>query len=297
MKKVDVLCVGVAAYDLVFSVDHHPGADEKSIAHSLLRCGGGPAANAAVTVTRLGCRAAFIGSIGNDLFGASLLQEFKSEGVLTDLAAPGEYPTSLSVILVKPGGQRTVIYHRGNKQHISPSSVDYTTIRPKVYLFDGHEPDLSLALVKYARSRGILTILDAGSMHHGTKVLMPQVDYLVCSERFAVDFTGETDEKAAVTKLYQYTPNVVITLGERGLVWKNKRNEGALPAFSMNVIDTTGAGDAFHGAFAACIASEKEWEYTLRYSSAAAGLCCTKMGARPGIPYKEDVEKFLKNTK
>jgi len=297
MKKIDVLCVGVAAYDLVFSLDHHPGADEKSIASSMISCGGGPAANAAVTVARLGYRSAFIGSVGNDLFGARLLQEFKDEGVLTDLVAPGRYPTSLSAVLVKPDGRRTVVYHRGNRQHISPGSVDYSRIKPKVCLFDGHEPDLSLALVKYARSRDIVTILDAGSMHQGTKALMPVVDYLVCSERFANEFTGEKDEKAAVTKLYQFTPSVVITLGERGLVWKNKRSEGALPAFSMNVVDTTGAGDAFHGAFASCIASGCDWEYTLKYSSAVAALCCTKLGARTGIPYMDDIQAFLKNIK
>ena len=179
------------------------------------------------------------------------------------------------------------------KEYVSPDSVDFTNIEPRVILFDGHEPNISMSLVKEARERDIKTVLDAGSMHLGTKELISRVDYLVCSEIFATDFTGETDEKRAVEKLYEYSGNVVITLGKRGLVWKCKSGEGALPAFTVDVVDTTGAGDVFHGAFAACIAAGKKWDYTLKFSSAAAALCCTKMSARGGIPNKEEVIALL----
>ena len=165
-----------------------------------------------------------------------------------------------------------------------------------VILFDGHEPDISMPLVKEAQKRGVTTILDAGSVHRGTKELISLVDYLVCSENFAVDFTGETDEKQAVKKLSEYSDNVIMTIGEKGLVWKSKSSEGDLPAFKIDVVDTTGAGDIFHGAFAACIASDEAWDYTLRFSSAAAALCCTKMSARGGIPIRKEVDEFIKYT-
>lgn len=293
MKKVDVLCVGVAAYDLTLSVSHHPLPDEKTVADSMICCGGGPAANAAVTVARLGNTSAYAGYIGNDLYGDTLIQEFTSEDVETDFIVRGDSPTSMSVILVKPDGSRSVVHYRGLEERLPSGSIDFSSIDPAVILFDGHEPDISMTLVKEARNRDIKTILDAGSVHRGTKELINLVDYLVCSERFANDFTGEKDEKQAVRKLVEYSSNVIITLGERGLIWKSESGEGALPAFKVDVVDTTGAGDTFHGAFAACIAANEVWDYSLRFSSAAAALCCTRMSARGGIPNKEEIIELL----
>ena len=119
------------------------------------------------------------------------------------------------------------------------------------------------------------------------------VDYLACSETFSRDFTGEKSEIRALEKLASYAPNIIITLGGRGLVWKNTNDTGRLGAFSVKAIDTTGAGDVFHGALAACLAQQKTWLASLSYASAAAALCCTKMGARLGIPCHAEVEEFL----
>ena len=293
MRKVDVLCVGIAAYDLTLSLSHHPLPDDKTMADSLICCGGGPAANAAVTVARLGYTSAYAGYIGNDLYGDNIIKEFDSEGVVTDYVVRGDSPTSLSIVLVKPDGSRSIVHYRGLKERLLSGSVDFSSIEPAVILFDGHEPDISMPLVKEVRARGIKTILDAGSVHPGTKELIHHVDYLVCSEKFAYDFTGETDYKLAIEKLHEHSSSIIITLGEKGLIWKNKTGEGALPAFTVDVVDTTGAGDAFHGAFAACIAANKECDYSLNFSRAAAALCCTKMSARGGIPNKEEEIEFL----
>ena len=100
MKKVDVLCIGIAAYDLTLSVSNHPLPDDKAMADSLICCGGGPAANAAVTVARLGYSSAYSGYIGNDVYGDKLIQEFTDEGVVTDYIVRGDSSTSLSVVLV-----------------------------------------------------------------------------------------------------------------------------------------------------------------------------------------------------
>ena len=119
------------------------------------------------------------------------------------------------------------------------------------------------------------------------------VDYLVCSEHFGLDFTGAATEAGALEILNAYAPNVIITLGQRGLVWKNRTGSGSLEAYKINAVDTTGAGDVFHGALAACLAQKKEWLASLRFASAAGGLCCTKIGARLGIPFRKEVEDFL----
>jgi sulfofructose kinase len=271
---------------LVFSVDHHPAEDEKLFAESLVSCGGGPAANAAVTVTKLGFKSAFAGYLGQDIYGEKHYQELLQYGVNTNLIIRGTSPTPLSTVLVKPNGKRALINYKGKTSSLLPEAIDFSSITPKVILFDGHEPQLSLSLLKAMRNEPIPTVLDAGSVHEGTLALMKKVDYLVCSEKFARQFAG--NEETALTRLAKVSPTVVITLGERGLIWQRGQERGILPAFSVNAIDTTGAGDAFHGAFAAAITSKMKWLKVLRYASAAGALCCTKIGARSGLPSKEE---------
>ncbi len=290
---VDVLCVGASTYDLVYSVERHPQPDEKIRATSFTGCGGGPAANGAVTVARLGLQAAFVGYLGNDIFGNAHIDELRQAGVYTGLVARGEHSSALSVVMVKPDGSRALVNYRKPESFLVAGSVDFSKVETKVILFDGHEPYISPALAKYARQRGIITVLDAGSIHSGTEELAGLVDYLVCSERFGLDLTGETSETKALETLGAYAPNVIITIGERGMVWKNQKGSGSLDAYKIKAVDTTGAGDVFHGALAACLAQQKEWLTSLRFASAAGALCCMKIGARLGIPSREEVEGFL----
>jgi sulfofructose kinase len=292
--NVDVLCVGHACYDLVFAVDHHPDADEKTFAEKFISCGGGPAANAAVTVSRLGLKSAFGGYLGNDFFGQRHLEEFSQAAVNTDLVVRGNSPTPLSAILVKPDGRRTVVNYKGETTPLPADSMDFSRWHPQVILFDGHEPEVSLVLMEAIKGRRISTVLDAGSVHRGSLKLLGQVDYAVVSQKFARECTGKEDPQQAALKLGQHSPAVVITLGEAGLVWKNEGGSGSLPAFCIDAVDTTGAGDAFHGAFAAGLAYGKPWKDLLTYASAVAAQCCTKYGARPAIPTAPDLAAFLK---
>lgn len=292
-QQVDLLCVGAATYDLVYSVERHPLPDEKIRATSFTGCGGGPAANGAVTAARLGLKAAFVGYLGTDIFGNAHIEELQAAGVNTDFVVRGDYSSALSVVMVKPDGSRALVNYRKPESYLAADSIDISSVAARVILFDGHEPYISPPLARSARQQGMITVLDAGSIHRGTEELASLVDYLVCSERFGLDFAGETSEDRALEKLSSYAPNVVITLGDRGLVWKNDDGAGRLEPFAVRAVDTTGAGDVFHGALAACLAREMGWLASLRYASAAGALCCTKIGARLGIPTKQEVDGFL----
>lgn len=293
--KLDVLCVGVACYDLTFAVAQHPLPDAKSHASALVSCGGGLAANAAVTAARFGCRTALLTQLGNDLFGDLHVQELVESGVLTDLVQRYDGVTKLSVILAKSDGTRSLIHYAGEQRPLSATTFDFHQFQPKVILVDGHELALAQPLCQWARHQAIPTILDADSAKPGTVALAAEVDYLICSQSFARDFTGEKGVEQALTQLTAVAPTVIITLGAAGLIWSHDGENGRFPSFPVTVVDSTGAGDAFHGAFAACLAQGQSWEDTLRIASATAALCCTKIGARIGIPHRAEVTAFLED--
>lgn len=292
--EIDVLCVGHASYDLIFTVDYHPAADEKVFANDFLACGGGPAANAAVQISKLGGRSAFAGYLGNDLYGEKHLQEFIELGVDTRLVVRGDSPTPLSTILVKPDGKRSLINYKGQTKPLADSSVDFYQVRSKVILFDGHEPHISLPLAEYAKNANIPTVLDAGSLNSGTQALLSKVDYTICSEKFALQLTGNVE--TALQQISQVAPVVVITLGEHGLIWQRQNEKGQLPALTVEAVDTTGAGDAFHGAFAYGVASNMVWDELLRFSSVAGSLCCERMGARLALANLPEITFALEQT-
>ena len=290
---IDVLCVGHASYDLIFSIDHHPLADEKISASGFVGMGGGPAANAAVTVAKLGFKAAYAGYLGLDIYGEHHYRELLDTGVHSDLIIRGNFSTPFSTILVKPDGQRAVINYKGQTKALAADAIDFSAIIPKVVLFDGHEPQLALALLANHQDKSTISVLDAGSLHDGTLALMHKVDYLVCSEKFAIQYAGTIE--TALQRLAELAPTVVITLGEKGLIWQRNQEQGALSAFPVACVDSTGAGDAFHGAYAAALCTDMSWLDILRYASAAGALCCTKLGARTGIPDHEDIQVLLKS--
>ncbi|HFD12520.1 MAG TPA: carbohydrate kinase [Crenotrichaceae bacterium] len=293
---MDILCVGHACYDLIFQVPHHPAEDEKlsSVAH--LACGGGPAANAAIAIARLGLTTGFIGYLGNDLYGDSHLAELTTEGIDTHHIHRGSIATPVATLIVKPDGKRSVINYT---QASTLLPADYCTLMPdqmpKVLLVDGHQPAISLALIKQAKQLGIVTILDAGSLHSGTRQLMTEVDFLAASEKFAHQLSKQDHPETALKQMRSLAPSVIITLGERGLIWSHQNKTGNLPAYSVKSIDSTGAGDAFHGGLAAALARQLNWIDALKYASAVGALCCTTIGARPGMPTWSEVDFLLRH--
>ena len=297
--QVDVLCLGIACYDLIFSVDRHIGVDEKMKATDLTACGGGIAANASMTVARLGYSVAFAGYLGRDMYGDKHLDELNAAGVNTALVVRGEWPTSLSAILVKPDGSRALVNYGLGREMPGGEEFHLEDCRPRAVLVDGHYHEAGAPLVARARAAGIPTVLDGDTLHPGSKTLMEMVEFLVVSEHFARQFSRQDDMGEALKQLSHCAPSTIITLGDRGLSWRNRADSrfgagaGSYPAFTITAEDTTGAGDAFHGAFAAGLSRGMAWEELLRFASAVGALCCTRKGARLGIPTNSEVAAFL----
>ena len=295
---LDVLCVGHAAFDVTMTAPHHPGADEKMRADALTLGGGGPAANAAVQVARLGGRAGLCTYLGHDIFGEAHLAELDEAAVDTALVLRGRHPTPVSQILAKPGGARSVVNYKGDTPWLPANAVDthrLEELSPRVILFDGHEPLVSMRICDWATAHNIPSVLDAGSVHRGTRELAARVDYLVASETFARNFCAADSVEGCLGALAGISPNVVITCGERGLIWQRAGQQGRLAAYPVEALDSTGAGDAFHGAFALAVARGMGWQDTLCFASAAGALTCTRLGARAALPDAGQVGVLLGN--
>lgn len=285
--------MGYACVDINFKARHHPGADEKLRASAMHTCGGGPAANAAVTIARLGGRAAFAGYLGKDAFGEAHLRELEAEGIDTSGIARGDSPTPVACVTIKPDGQRSIIDYCPGESLAAEDAIRLASQSPRVLLLDGHQPLLSAKLVDEARAMGIPSVLDAGSVHDGTLMLYNKVDYLITSEKFARDFSNEEDPRVALAALDGAAPFVACTWGKEGVFWQDDEGQHHMAAFDIVPVDTTGAGDAFHGAFALGLAEGLSIRANLRRASATAALTCLKEGARSALPERPRVEALV----
>jgi len=303
---MEVLCVGHAAWDISLFVDGYPPENSKCEIHTMLECGGGPAANAAYLLARWGVPCGIAAAIGADAYGDRIAAEFLAVGAdITLLDRRSANVTPVSVILVnQQSGSRTIVNRKALGQdgllRLLPAAARCEA--PRVLLFDGHELQASLEAMELFPDAK--TILDAGSVRPGTRELAKRADYLVCSERFACQMSGlpnlnsPENQARAVASLYACNGHpVVITQGERGMLRGTDQHVERWPAFQVEAVDTTAAGDIFHGAFAYGVATGLSDDATLRLAAATAALSATARGGRTSIPSLPQVQEMLRHAR
>jgi len=239
-----------------------------------------------------------MGAVGDDSFGAHMLDELKCYGVDTShiRLQKGKTSTHAVVLLNTRTGSRTCVWSKGTIDALSPDDVDEAVIRQaRVLHLDGHHLEAAIYAAKIAREHGVVVSLDAGSKYPGIERLLPLVDFLIPSESFALTFTGETEPEAAARKLFElYRPQIlVVTQGERGgFIWNGKELT-RYPAFEVEVVDSNGAGDVFHGAFLVGFLKGMGLEKSARFASAVSALKCTGLGARRSLPMYEQAVHLM----
>jgi len=298
--SADVLCIGHAAYDLSVFVDGFPQENSKCETHELLEACGGPAANAAYLLSSWGIRSAFAGLVGDDVYGRRIRDEFNAIGTDVSLLElrPG-HATPLSMILInQQNGSRTIVNRKLKGAKLELQAGRLAGVSPTLLLFDGHE--LEASLVALEAFPDAISILDAGSWREGTEVLAGKVQYLAASERFALQATGLTDLRsnesrhACLRQLQdKFATNTIVTLGEKGLIVDDGSGFRHLPAFPAQAVDSTAAGDIFHGALAFGIAQSLPLWNSLRLASMAASLSVQVAGGRTSIPSLHRVKEAL----
>ena len=298
----EILCIGHAAYDLSVFVRGFPAENTKEETTEVLEAGGGPAANAAYLLSSWGVPCAFAGLLGDDRYGRRILAEFAEVG--TDVSVVETRPglaTPFSVILVNLlNGSRTLINRKAGHASLRIDEAALARRSPRTLLFDGHELPASLLALK--RFPEAISILDAGSLREGTASLAGKVKYLIASEKFALQvcrlssLRDKRARRAAIAQLRARYGNIVgITLGEHGLIADDGSGYFEMPAFKAQTVDTTAAGDIFHGAFAYAVARRLDFRDALRWAAMAASLSVRHKGGRPSIPTLARVKKALRN--
>ena len=296
MKQVEIAGLGFSGLDYLCILAHIPLDEKVEIIQNLVQ-GGGPAATAIVTAARLGAQTAFIGSIGDDDRGSDILQGLKQENVDTrhiQVKAGKESPAAFCWI-EKETGKRSIAWTKGTSLPMDPNHVDPEFIKSlKLLHLDGHNTEAAIKAARIAKENGVIVSLDAGTILPDINILVGLADICIASESFARKYTGEDDIRKAAEKIFQTGCLVAgVTSGKNGVIAVTPNGLIQKDAFQVPVIDTTGAGDVFHGAFAYAFIQNWEMERIIEFASATAAIKCMKFGGRTGIPTTSEVEQFL----
>ena len=297
-KTVDVVGLGLNATDTVLIVRHFPalGGKERVVSSSVHV--GGQVATALVTCQRLGLRTRYIGKVGDDEGGKLQLASLKHEGmdVRYTRVVPGT-PNQFGHILVDQAtGERTVFWDRHARLTVTPDELTEGAITgARILHLDGCDVEACLQAARWARRAGIPVVADLDTVYKKVESLFPYIDYLIASTKFLPTLTGEADP----FRVLEYTANEYqmkapgMTLGRDGaLIYQGGRFHYS-PGFVVETVDTTGAGDVFHGGFIYGLLAGWKIGRALDFANAMAALNCTALGARGGIKTQAEAEKLM----
>ena len=297
-----VLVAGSINTDLVARVRVAPAAGETVTGSDFAVFGGGKGANQAVASARSGATTAILGALGQDDFGRQRLADLQREGIGIEHVARLEGVASgVALILVEDDGQNRIAYVPGATARVTPEQAARAVVeaRPRVVLATLELPPPALAaLMDEARRQGATVVLNATPEPAQGPDLVRLADVLVVNETEAVELLGEGEATqtwdGAALALARLGPGVVaITLGAEGALVARDRDLARLAAPRVEVVDTTGAGDAFCGALAARLAEGAKAEEAARAGVVAGALAVTRAGAQPSMPRREEIERFL----
>ena len=298
IENVKVVGLGQACLDYLARVPIYPSEDSKMELMDLHIHSGGPASTALVTLSRLGITTSFLGSISNDYFGAEIVKGLKKEEVDTSFLkiTPGYTSQFAFIVITRDTGNRTIFWHRGSVPHLKSKDVDLSLF-PSAQLLhlDGLMIEASIEAARQARKMGIKVVLDAGTMREGSRELVPLVDVLIASEGFAEPLVGtNASPESSLKALRQLCPgDVIITLGSKGSMGYYDGEVMFQKALSVKAVDTTGAGDVYHGAYIYGILQGWDMNECMRFATVTSGLKCREIGAQKGIPRLDEIKKFL----
>lgn len=295
---VDVVGVGLNATDTLICLPHFPAFDSKVEFLSAEVLPGGQVASAMVACAEWGLRARYIGKVGDDSAAQMQFAELVRAGVEARLISVPQCASQSAFILVdEKSGERTILWRRDPRLALRPDELQREWIvSARALHVDGHDTAAAAQAALWAREAGIPVTADVDNLYPGMEDLLANVDYLMASRDFPAKLTGDADLQKSLPTIQQRFGNrlVGVTLGRVGaLAWDGSRFLPC-PGYAVNAVDTTGAGDIFHGAFVYGLLQDWPMERVLEFSCAAAALNCTALGARGGIKPVEEIERLMR---
>jgi len=297
---MDVVGLGYCNWDYLGIVDHIPEFDEPLVSMpDFSAAGGGPVSTALVALARLGVATGCMGVIGDDEVGSKIRQAFEVEGVdVSRLRVRPGGRSKVSLVLVEAAtGRRSIMCYRGTDGELQLQDGDreYVTAARFLHL-DGNHMAAAITAARWMREAGGTVVLDANKPRARLDELLPLVNVLITNARFPQAYTGHDEIALAQRELMDKGASIVVTtLEEKGCVCLTAESCVHVPGFVMDVVDTTGAGDAFHGAFIYGLLQVWDLERTATFANAVAALNCTALGGRSALPRLREVEAFLEN--
>ncbi len=301
-NAVEILVVGSLNMDLVFNVTKLPRLGETVAGSGFLSIPGGKGANQAVAAARLGAAVGIIGRVGQDDYGATLIANLAANGVNTGhLQRTAASPTGLACITVAENGANTIVVYPGANRQCGAEDVEAIgSVRPRALIAQLEIPLTTVCRAFHiAREGAVLTALNPSPIRPLPPSLLRETDLLIVNEveAEALAESAVTDTQsalAAARKLRRLGPErCVVTLGEKGAVYDGPEGELYQPAFPVQAVDTTAAGDSFAAALLTSLLHDNDIRLAMRFAAAVGALTATRLGAQSSLPRRTEVESFL----
>ena len=300
----DLVGVGLNATDTLIKVAHFPAYGGKVPIDAEILSPGGQVASALAAAAKLGLRVKYIGTVGDDERGRVQLASLRESGMNLDHVEVREgCPNQMAYIIIDEStGERTVFWRRAECLRLDPEKITPENIGcARMLHIDGHDTRAVEKAARVARELRIPVSVDVDTIYPGFDRVLPFVDYLVASSEFPARWTTESDPFRALELIQtEYgMPVAAMTLGAHGALARVRVNRVARfhysPGFVVDCVDTTGAGDVFHGAFCYAVLEGMPMPESLEFSNAMAALNCTRIGARGGIAALDEVRALIRH--
>ncbi|HTX42863.1 MAG TPA: carbohydrate kinase family protein [Acidobacteriaceae bacterium] len=293
---MDIVGVGLNATDTLIPLSRYPASGSKVEFRSASVLPGGQVASAMVACALWGLSARYVGKLGDDDAAELHRREFAAAGVEARIIAAPGCLSQQAFIMVEDSGERTVLWKRDDRLALQPDDLrqEWFTDARAVHL-DGHDTEAAIVAAGWARQAGISVIADLDELYPGVERLIEKVDYLIVSRDIPAKLTGRQDLRESLVRIQQRfgCRLASATLGRDGVLAWDGREFCYRPAYHVDVVDTTGAGDIFHAGFIYGLLQGWPLEQTLDFGCAAAALNCTACGARGGISPVGQIQELM----
>jgi sulfofructose kinase len=298
MSKIfDIAGLGICSVDFLGLMKKYPEPGEKIPMAAFSKQGGGLTGTALTAAARLGAKTAYLGKLGRDEYSRFLLEEFQKDGVNIEhvILEEGAQPPIAFIHVEQDTGERRMARY-WQEFALNPEELDRRIIQNSRILFlEHHFVDAGIAAAKWLKEAGGMIVVDAEREVPRFEEILQLADYIIVSQHFAAQQTGSGNpEKSAELLQQKYGGVAVVTAGEMGAYCRTPDDIFYQPAFQVDVVDTTGAGDVFHGALMAGLIENWALPKILEFAAAAAAMKCRGLGGRAMIPSREEADEFLR---